>query len=179
MTLAKENTAGLLHFKSKVGHGHITAHHNFKQKHILFEDISEDTAWCTSVSSFKGNTCNILWRQASHTWCLLFNLAIFSLVVCLCVCACVCLVLGLPTAQKVSEHPVLSGTSVEGQVHGKCEQTLFLLHCLSFVLFDQIKLHEKCSTAVKKYVNLCGVYLLVKQIMVWFSWSLHFCPAVS
>lgn len=33
-------------------------------------------------------------------------------------CVCV-LVLGLPTAQEVSEHPVLSGAGVEGQVHGE------------------------------------------------------------
>lgn len=32
---------------------------------------------------------------------------------------CVCLVLGLPTAQEVPEHPVLSGTGVEGPVHGE------------------------------------------------------------
>lgn len=30
-----------------------------------------------------------------------------------------CVVLGLPTAQEVSEHPVLSGAGVEGQVHGE------------------------------------------------------------
>ena len=35
---------------------------------------------------------------------------------------CLCLVLGLPTAQEVPEHPVLSGAGVEGPVHGEYEQ---------------------------------------------------------
>lgn len=33
-----------------------------------------------------------------------------------------CLVLGLPPAQEVPEHPVLPGSCVEGQVHGKFQR---------------------------------------------------------
>lgn len=31
-----------------------------------------------------------------------------------------CAVLGLPAAQEVPEHLVVSGAGVEGQVHGEC-----------------------------------------------------------
>lgn len=36
-----------------------------------------------------------------------------------------CAVLGLPAAQEVPEHLVVSGAGVEGQIHGECRtQTL-------------------------------------------------------
>lgn len=50
-------------------------------------------------------------------------------------CVCVCVVLGLQTAQEVLKHPVLSGTGVEGPVHGESAfilktQNVFLSHLL-------------------------------------------------
>lgn len=36
--------------------------------------------------------------------------------------SCLCLVLGLPAAQEVSEHSILSGSSVEGQIHGEYQR---------------------------------------------------------